>query len=294
MSIILAPNNLLSHPAFQGIDPGLTFCAPAGFVGDGVGQKVDVRFDSTLTPFGLDVDREVAPGVPWAWLHEEIFEWMAVAESVRDAGSAFTMLELGAGYGRWLVGAAMIARQIRRDLDLKLVGVEAEPTHFCWMREHFINNGLDPAQHELVEAAVSDRDGTIDFVYGPDSAGDYGQHVAATADQRFHRSPPRTAQAVSIETLLRHREIVDLVDIDVQGFERVIVPAGIARMTEVVRRAYVSIHEPDEVAAEVRQAFTVNGWRIRYDFPFKSEVGTEFGPIAFNDGVQYWENARLL
>ncbi len=64
------------------------------------------------------------------------------------------MVDLGAGFGRWLVKGATAVRQCHGDLPIRLIGVEAEPTHFEWLKQHFNDNGLDPAQHELIEAAV--------------------------------------------------------------------------------------------------------------------------------------------
>ena len=71
------------------------------------------------------------------------------------------MVYLGAGYGRWLVKGAAAVRQCHGDLPIKLIGVEAEPTHFEWLKQHFNDNGLDPAQHELIEAAVDGQERTV-------------------------------------------------------------------------------------------------------------------------------------
>ena len=76
-------------------------------------------------------------------------------ESVLEADDGFTMVELGAGWGRWLVDAWSVLKQIgKTDKRLLLVGVEAEPTHFEWMKQHFADNGLD------VQAASADPGGS--------------------------------------------------------------------------------------------------------------------------------------
>jgi hypothetical protein len=49
--------------------------------------------------------------------------------------------------------------------------VEAEPTHFQWMLQHFRDNGLDPADHDLIEAAVSERSGAPGFTSARPQAG---------------------------------------------------------------------------------------------------------------------------
>jgi hypothetical protein len=44
--------------------------------------------------------------------------------------------------GRWAVAAAVLARRLRPRLPVTLVGIEAEPTHFAWMQQHFADNDL--------------------------------------------------------------------------------------------------------------------------------------------------------
>src|SRR5262245_34029562 len=77
------------------------------------------------------------PGYPAP--SEDTYEWSSILEAVEAARGRFVMIELGAGYGRWLVNAALAARQ--RDLEVELVGVEAEPTRIRWLREHLADNG---------------------------------------------------------------------------------------------------------------------------------------------------------
>lgn len=76
-------------------------------------------------------DRNESPTYPP--FDEEYFEWIDLLEAVAAAKDRFTMLELGAGFGRWTARAAAAAKQ--RDLSYSLIAVEAEPTHFDWMRE---------------------------------------------------------------------------------------------------------------------------------------------------------------
>ena len=59
------------------------------------------------------------------------------------------MVELGAGYGRWIVNAAAAVRAYR-DLPSSLTAVEAEPTHFRWLELHCSDNGVTAT---LVHAA---------------------------------------------------------------------------------------------------------------------------------------------
>jgi methyltransferase FkbM-like protein len=107
---------------------------------------------------------------------EEYFEWIDVLEAVQQAQGQFTLIELGAGWGRWLVRAAAAVKATSK-VPFKLLGVEAEPKHFEWMKQHFRDNGIDPNAHELIEAAVSDKDGEVWFYVGL-ADGWYGQAIA--------------------------------------------------------------------------------------------------------------------
>ena len=51
---------------------------------------------------------------------EEYFEWVDVLESVLLTTERFTMIELGAGWGRWLARGAAAAE--RRSVPFLLVG----------------------------------------------------------------------------------------------------------------------------------------------------------------------------
>ena len=83
------------------------------------------------------------------------FELLLMLEAIREAGDNFTMRELGAGYGRWMVAAACAARAVKPVLALHFVGVEGQSEHFRWMQQHFRDNGLEPLHHRLIEAKSS-------------------------------------------------------------------------------------------------------------------------------------------
>ena len=105
---------------------------------------------------------------------------------------------------------------------------------------------------------------------------------------------PTAVPAIGINNLLRRYERIDLIDMDIQGHERVVVPAGIEEMTKRARRVYIGIHEPASIATELTELFTKHGWNNEASYPCLSEVETPFGTISFTDGCQYWVNPRLM
>jgi hypothetical protein len=42
----------------------------------------------------------------------EYFEWVDLLQAVKEAENTFTIVEVGAGYGRWSSRAALAARQL--------------------------------------------------------------------------------------------------------------------------------------------------------------------------------------
>ncbi len=240
-------------------------------------------------------------------IDEEYFEWIDVLESAVSARGVFPMIELGAGWGRWLVNAAVAVRRYS-GLPHLLVGVEAEPTHFEWMERHLQDNGIDRSRCHLIRAAVTTHDGTVSFHVG-DPYNWYGQGI----EDHPHDSAPHgwlhwtkrllfgredrngrkteRVRAISLRTLLTGPEFVDLIDMDIQGAELNVLRPAIALVDEKVKRVHVGTHG-EEIEAGLRETFREVGWQSIRDHPSNSEIDTPWGRVAFGDGVQSWVNPR--
>src|SRR5262245_54566061 len=245
---------------------------------------------------------------------EDYFEWISVLLAAKAAREQFVMIELGAGYGRWLVGGAAAVRHLN-PRPMRLVGVEAEPSNFRWMKEVFRDNGLDPREHWLIEAAVNDKDGEVLFHVG-DAQRWYGQRIAAGgspeapeswgrrlmryAARVFGRKPQadpqqvglRRVKAISLNRILAKLGTVDLIDADIQGEEALVFEASADRVDAQVRRVHIGTHGP-EVEAQLRALFRRLGWEPVFDYFFGSRAETPYGLIDFQDGVQAWVNPKL-
>ena len=84
----------------------------------------------------------------------------------------------------------------KTDKELLLVGVEAEPTHFEWMNEHFADNGLDARRHRLIQAAVAANDGVANFAIGHAEAW-YGQAIVSGTGDQFNNWPEASVKEVA-------------------------------------------------------------------------------------------------
>jgi len=241
--------------------------------------------------------------------NEQYLEWIDLLVAVGEAKGKFTMVELGAGWGRWVVRAALALRH-KGISTFRLVAVEAEPTHFRWMREHFRDNGLNPDEHVLIEAAVGAADGQVRFAVGNADTW-FGQHIvpearaAASAGfwarlKRFLRpaaptTPPvetRAVECVCLATILEPLEHVDYIDADIQGSEADVFEAAATQLDAKVTRVHIGTHS-HAVEERLRALFSRLSWRPEFDHPCSTDSMTPWGVIRFGDGVQAWRNPRF-
>jgi FkbM family methyltransferase len=173
------------------------------------------------------------------------------------------------------------------------VAVEAEPTHFEWLRLHTLDNGVVPSSAAgtctLVNAAVSGHGGDDAFYVGR-SASWYGQalvrpeNIGADADVQ----PVAT---VTLTSLLEPLERVDLIDIDIQGAELEVVTEA-APLLGRVRRIYVETHS-DEIDAQLPDVFegAEGEWTLTAAAPLGARMMTPLHEALFNEGgAQLWIN----
>ncbi len=229
-----------------------------------------------------------------AWppgVDEEFPEWLDLLEAVRDAGETFTMVELGAGFGRWIARAGVACRR-RGVRDVQLVGVEAEAAHFDMMRQHLGDNGLLGPGTTLRCAAVDVEPGRVPFHMGR-SAEWYGQAIA-----RGHSAGPSAAypdawieevEAISLEQVLGDLEHVNLLDLDVQGVEAEVLGSVRGLLDRKVGRVHIGTHST-AIEAELRELYNALGWRCRHDYACGETLATPWGEVSFGDGVQSWIN----
>jgi FkbM family methyltransferase len=250
---------------------------------------------------------------------DEYFEWIDLLKAVASAKGSFTMIEVGAGFGRWSVCAALAIRQFDKNLPYRLIAVEAEPLTFQWMRSHFRDNDVDPDQHHLINAAVSDRPGSVQFYvggppngpveykpgtwYGQALTKDYDASAKSKSDGTYHGfqalrhasgwrsiwAPTVDLRSVVHQSKSQH---VDLIDIDIEGEELAAVSGAIRELDGKVKRLHIGTHT-SEVEAGLRRLLSEHGWICEADYPLLTTSETPWGPIRFQDGVQSWVNPRL-
>jgi FkbM family methyltransferase len=232
---------------------------------------------------------EGPPGTEKAGLHE-VAEWIGSLRSVLEARprGSLVVVELGAGWGPWLVGAAKAAECVGIR-DVRLAGVEGGEGHFAFMQQHFRDNGLDPDAHLLIHGVVGAHDGIAKFPKSADPRNDYGSEAdyqaAGSASQAFDE-----VRCVALTSLLSDLPPVDLIHCDVQGAEHEVLTAAQAALEARVRRVVVGTHSR-RIEADLLSFFAGLGWKLEDENP----CGFIQSGGALNlvrDGFQVWSNPR--
>ena len=307
---------LREHPVISRFRP-FSGHIPANYDRDFLGTLIEFEFIAGLHPGATfaQIARDVE-STPFP-IHEETFEWIDVLESVVNARRTYTMIDLGAGYGRWSVRAAYAVRQYNPKLGCKLIAVEPEPTVYGWMQKHFKTNGVSRWRNQLIHAAVTEQPGKVHFYISGPRGGEfdkpanawYGQFLTKQYDlnnetdpdgfyhgYQIHRHQSGWRSILipgsSLRTILKPLTLVDLIDLDVEGQELITLTAAVDELDEKVKRVHIGTHSV-EIEAGLREQFAQHGWRCLADYSISSTSETPWGAITFENGVQSWVNPRL-
>jgi FkbM family methyltransferase len=199
-------------------------------------------------------------------------EWVALLKSALEARKSFTVVELGAGFGPWLVAGARAVRHLGIE-DVCLIGAEAAASHYRFMLQHFRDNGLKPEAHRLFHAAVGPQDGTVAFPDPVDPSADWGAAMGS--------GDP--IKCISLRSLMEGVNSVDLLHCDIQGAELETLSAS-REILARIKRLVIGTHSR-QIEASLLDLFA--GWRLETEKPCQIEQnGSGFRLVR--DGVQVW------
>jgi len=233
-----------------------------------------------LREFGDDLSL-VTPTHP-----EEIKECAWIRNVIIDhPDTSFTFVELGAGFGRWSMYAIAVAQECRPDITVFPIMVEAEPTHYRWLREHMRNNGV--TEYRVFNNLVSSSRTYYLFQTGK-PGGWYGQSimhrptVRSLVNEVVNGRVPRFVRSITLTDVLRGVERADLIDLDIQGEELAVLSSTPVETLNRIRRLYIGTHSP-EIEDGLRELFAGLGWTCEFELP-------QDPPHDIIDGIQVWRN----
>lgn len=236
---------------------------------------------------------------------EDYFEWIDLLTAIQRARGSFTMIEAGAGYGRWITNAAAAIRRLKtpRALSLYLIALEANQRRFEFMVRNCAENKLSADEIELRRQACTAEGGPVlikcDDDYGANviknddlmnACEGQGADTVIVRDGNGQRHRLEKVPGVKLQDLLIRQ--IDFLDMDIQGAELEVLPPVMSVISERVKLAHIATHAT-LIDAKVAYLFNLFGWRPRYIFPCAQVNLTQFGHFRFLDGIQSWENPRF-
>jgi len=279
-----------------------------GFIVDFLGVRTRVSHVRVFEGLGLD-GRVLGTPVPIDdGFHAETIEYVGLLKSVLTAKKRFVVLELGAGWGPWLVSGAVAARR-RGIKDIRLHGIEGDPEHFASMLTHFRDNGFDPAAHRLDNAAIGVRAGRArwpkvavpsdDFAMRPVACSGKDGNLAGNVKAPDYRGAVFDdyieVEMLSFDSVLEREPLWDLVHIDVQGTETELCSASIEMLNRRVRWCVIGTHSR-KIDGDLIDLFFRHGWFLENEKPTRFvyyPAGLTLEMMTNMDGTQVWRNPRL-
>lgn len=277
----------MEHPIFSRFE-AVTSETTGEHMFDFLGVRTKVAYKSGWAKHAQPAGKTARPGLPPH--NEHYFDWIATLTAVDRASDTLRMVELGAGWAPWLVRAAHAAEQRPGITNIELLGMEADPSHYSWMVDHFVDNGIDPVKHHLLNGAAAGQSGTLEFpeIASPDV--DYGASLAAAKGN----IPTIEVRAFSLAEIFGHLSgKIDFMHVDIQGAEYDIFPEGMSLIAESVRMIMIGTHQSNEKHENLASLFKENGWVEVMNFERNAVASTDFGDVQFGDGFLLFENPRL-
>jgi FkbM family methyltransferase len=274
------------HPVFEQFVPW-EGTADRCFAYDFLGVRTDPQFRIQYKPDPPGPCRKPFPQPSFSYF-ELIAVLQAVVASAHNNYPTFTMIELGAAYGHWMMKAHAALRQ-HSEKETVFIGVEMDPTRYGWMFEHFANNGVSPAVHRLVHAAVSDFDGVISYTRATKPDRDYGLQIEKRLPSRRVEggagTKAGTAVCIRLSSLLDETaDMVDLLHLDIQGEELKVLKDAMPLLVGKLRRIIVATHS-NENHKQIRRLFEAAAWDCEWDYRPGKRERTSFGDVKFLDGL---------
>lgn len=270
--------------------------AEPGFIVDFLGSRIRA---SSLWKGARNLQGQLLDLPVPADFHAEAIEWIGLLKAVRSATGRYVAMELGAGFGPWIVAGGVAARY-RGINDIRLYAVEGDPQHFRFLNQHFADNGFEPRKHVLIQAAVGATAGLASWpiLDEASAAESWGDRPIRSNGDYAGRSLPNTqpVQVVAMRDLVLREPLWDLIHIDIQGDEVAVCRSCIEELNARTRWLIVGTHSR-KIDGDLLELMCGAGWLLEHEkpakFTFFSNPAT-LEAMTTLDGTQVWRNPRFF
>jgi hypothetical protein len=274
-----------------------------GYVTDFMG----IRHRINVFPSHYEVlDGTVCGGLPIPddGIHAETIEYIGTFMSIEDAGSSYSMFELGAGWGPWMSisGLAALKKGIN---NINLIGVEGESHKIDFIKKHLTENGLRPTNDNLkntfngvtttiYNGVINSMGQSCEF---PDASyDDYGSSlVDGTSGRDVYNLI--TVPGYSFENISREYTIIDFVHMDLQGYELEFIESCIDLFCRKVKYIFIGTHSREIESLLINFLYKRKFKLLREQpccvhWPEQIFTGTWINQ-TIKDGGQLWKNLDM-
>jgi hypothetical protein len=283
---IFDPQAIIRRHAVPGLIPRV------GYLTNYLGVIIDPKFVPTiLTQRAGEVE---AIPIPANW-HADIAEWGAALRAVELASGSFTMIELGCGWGCWMNNTGVAAR--RRNLDVRLIGVEGDEGHVAFAREACTINGFDKPEVSLYHGIAAAEDGTALFPRQERAGVAWGLEPifgasGARRDEAIRSGNYDVLPMIKLADLAEPLGRIDLLHMDIQGGETDLITSCLSVLRKKFAYLVIGTHSR-QIEGHLFDTLLKAGWRLEIERPAILSINAE-GPTVVVDGVQGWRNPMLL
>jgi len=240
--------------------------------------------------------------IPDDGFHAETIEYVACLTSVENAGSSYTMFELGAGWGPWMSIAGTAARK-KGIKNINLIGVEGIHNKISFIKKHLTENLLRPETEDMktcfkdvnsiIYDGVINTDGNeVEFLDSPDT--EYGASLVDGVNRGSRGK--NTVKGYSLSVISSDYDYIDFIHIDIQGYELELVKKSIDILRKKVRFLFIGTHSR-EIEGELLNILYENNFKLFREQPCRvlwpESKPDNFINLTVKDGGQFWINKHL-
>ena len=258
-----------------------------------------IRTTTSLHPWAAQYDNKVLADLPIPddSLRAEAIEYFALFDAIERAPThSFSMAEVGASYAPWTCVAAVAARRKGKS-EISLSAVEASEYLFSLIPGHLAENNVDTTGIRLINGAVATHRTTLYFpkVTNPGENGGQISLQDVEKDYLDREVDNEEVQAFPLSDVLPEG-VVDLIHMDIQGFEFDVLASAIEVLNHRVRSLFVGTHSR-KIEGQLLELLHSHGWQLIRERPTRFIYEKHRNDIVgwtTRDGGQYWINQHLL
>lgn len=223
-----------------------------GYVTNFIGVETSLAIFPDVEPRGgcVFADLPVPSDKLYGGAHEYISLFQAI-ERRRHAGE-IAAVEIGAGWGPWIAAAGVICARLGFR-KIELLGVEADPYRFEFMRQHLTHNLEKYSQADTPEitcrtlCAAAWPENTKLFFPVIDPSRDHGGAATSTTaatDYRGVAIPHRAVTGLTVQTICGALDTIDYMHWDIQGAELDVAFSCYEYLNTHVKSLFIGTHSP--------------------------------------------------